>query len=249
MNTLTAQAVLQTWEHVQGEHPVRRSLAVLHAAWPDVEPREWGAMPIGARDAWLLTLHESLFGSELDTLVGCPACREPLELSFSTTDLRPTPADEDAVAAMPSALRCDGYELGYRLPNSDDLLEIIDARDDTPEAAVARLLERCVLDARRDGTPAAVGELPPVVIDCLQQEMALRDRGADTRIALVCSACRHAFDRRFDIAAYLWDELDDWAQRTLAEVHTLAGAYGWSEPQILALSAMRRQRYIALVQG
>lgn len=249
MNTLTAESVLQTWEHAQGEHPVRRSLALLHAAWPDVEPRQWGAMPIGARDAWLLTLHESLFGPELDTLVGCPACSERLQSSFSTADMRPPPANEDAVAAIPSVLRCDSYELDYRLPNSDDLLEVIDARDDTSESAVARLLERCVLEARRGGTPAAVGELPAAVIDRLQEEMALRDPGADTRVALVCSACGHAFDRRFDIAAYLWDELDDWAQRTLAEVHTLASAYGWSEPQILALSASRRRHYIGLVQG
>jgi hypothetical protein len=249
MSALTAQAVLQTWEQAQGEHPVRCSLALLHAAWPDVEARQWGALPIGARDACLLTLYESLFGPELDTLVGCPACSEPLQVSFSTADLRRTAADEDGLAAPPSVLRCGGYELGYRLPNSDDLLEVIGARDDTPEAAVARLLEGCVLDARRDGMRTAVGELPPAVIDHLQQEMARRDPGADTRVALVCSACEHAFARRFDISAYLWAELDDWAQRTLAEVHSLASAYGWSEAQILALSATRRQRYIALVQG
>jgi hypothetical protein len=33
----------------------------------------------------------------------------------------------------------------------------------------------------------------------------------------------------------------------LAEVHVLAGAYGWSEDAILALSPSRRQHYIALV--
>jgi hypothetical protein len=248
MKALTAQTLLQAWEHLHGKHPVRRSLALLRAAWPEVEAQQWGAMPIGVCDDWLLRLHESLFGTELDTLVGCPACSEPLQLSFSTTDLRPTAVHEDTAAA-PSALSCDGYELGYRLPNSNDLLEVIEGGAQTPAGAVAQLLERCVLDARRDSTLIAVNELPPAVIDRLQQAMALRDPGADMRVALVCPACSHRFDRRFDIGAYLWEELDDWAQRTLAEVHTLASAYGWSEPQVLALSASRRQQYIGLAQG
>ena len=94
-----------------------------------------------------------------------------------------------------------------------------------------------------------VAELPAAVIDQLQQDMAARDPGADLRIALTCPACGHGFDRRFDIAGHLWDALDDWAERTLAEVHALAGAYGWSEPQVLSLSAARRQRYIAMVQA
>jgi hypothetical protein len=248
MNTLTAQIVLQTWERAQSEHPLRRSLSLLHAAWPEVDARQWGAMPIGARDGCLFTLYETLFGPELDTLVACPACSEPLQLTFSIADLRPVRVEEDT-ATTPPALQCDGYELGYRLPTSDDLLDVIDAREDTPEAAVARLLERCVLNARHGDQPTAVGDLPQSVIDRLQQEMALRDPGADTRVALVCEACSHVFERRFDIGAYLWDELDDWAGRTLAEVHTLASAYGWSEPQVLALSATRRQHYIGLMQG
>jgi len=47
--------------------------------------------------------------------------------------------------------------------------------------------------------------------------------------------------------AYLWNEIDAWAYRTLQEVHTLAKAYGWSEEEILRLSAWRRHFYISLV--
>lgn len=252
-NTLTAQALLQTWEQVQGQHPLRRSLALLQAAWPEAQPQPWGTLPIGERDSGLLTLYESLFGPELDTLAACPACSEPLQMRFATHDMRPPPAQprvaEEAGQAGLRALNFDGYAIGWRLPSSDDLLGVIDTDHGTPEAAVAGLLQRCVIDAQHQGQPAVAADLPLPVIDRLQQEMAACDPGADMRVTLSCPACGHAFERRFDIGGYLWDALDDWAQRTLAEVHALAGAYGWSEPQVLALSATRRQHYIGLVQG
>lgn len=204
-------------------------------------------MPIGERDACLLSLHETLFGNELDTLAACPSCSESLELNFSAAQLRHEPA-EGGDGALPP-LRDAGYELAYRLPGSNDLVEVLDAAQGGRDTALARLLERCVLDARRDGEPAALDELPPSLVDRLQREMARRDPGADCSIALECPACGHRFERRFDIGAYLWEELDDWAGRTLAEVHVLAGAYGWSEAQILGLSASRRRHYMGLVQG
>ena len=246
MNTLTAQAVLQTWEHAQGMYPPRRALALLAAAWPDVDARAWGAMPIGTRDAWLFSLQESLFGPELDTRAACPTCNEALELRFATSDLRTPPADD---GNAPASLRCDGYELGYRLPCSDDLIAIAEAPDASAQAAVQRLLERCVLEASYQGAAAAVADLPPLVVDRIQNEMSERDPGADASVALTCPACGHEFERRFDIGAYLWGEVDDWAHRTLADVHLLASAYGWSEAQILALSSVRRRHYLALVQA
>lgn len=244
---LGAQALLQAWEQAQALHPLQRADVLLGLAWPEVAPGAWGTLPLGTRDAHLFTLFETLFGATLDLRVDCPACGEALELALRTTDLRPEPPD--AGAGVPP-LQCEGYELAYRLPGSDDLIALIDtgdARD--PDAAMARLLDRCVLQARHAGQPVAAIELPPPVIERLQQEMAVHDPGADLRVALACPACGHGFDRRFDIGATLWDALDDWAERTLAEVHTLASAYGWSEPQVLALGAARRQRYIAMVQG
>lgn len=240
---LSAQSVLRTWEQAQAMDPLRRPLALLRLAWPEVAPGAWGALPIGARDARLFALFEALFGATLDTLVDCPTCGEALELSLRTADLRPELPGEP----VPPLLQCEGYELTYRLPCSDDLAAL-QATDDTA-AAVQQLIERCVLQARRADRVVDAAELPPTVVERLQQDMALRDPGADIRIALSCPACGHGFERRFDIGDYLWEELDDWAERTLAEVHTLACAYGWSEPQVLSLSADRRRRYIAMVQG
>ena len=245
MSTLSAQAVLQTWEQAQGEHPLRRALALLRTAWPEADAQAWGAMPIGLRDAYLFQLQELLFGPELDTIAACPSCHETLQTRFSTAAVQ-TPEAELPTDSTTASLRVDSFELDFRLPSSDDLLALVDT---TAEAAADGLLERCVFQARRSGSPTPLRGLPPSVVESVQQEMARRDPGADTTVALTCPACGHGFERFFDIGAYLWDELDDWAQRTLGEVHVLAGAYGWSEAQILGLSAARRGKYIALVHA
>ena len=245
---LTAQAVLQAWDQARGRHPLRQPLELLCAAWPELDADAWSALPLGVRDAHLLALHESLFGTELDTVVDCPRCHVTLQTQISTAQLRVAGSAASAGSGVLS-LQVDDFELVFRLPSSDDLLAIDEAPDASPDSEPARLIERCVLSARRSGTEIEPADLPVMVLDRLQQEMARRDPGADTTVTLTCPACAHEFERGFDIGAYLWSELSDWAGRTLDEVHTLASVYGWSEAQILGLSAARRGDYIARVQG
>ena len=52
----------------------------------------------------------------------------------------------------------------------------------------------------------------------------------------------------FDIVSFFWAEIDAWARRVLREVNVLARAYGWRESDILALSPVRRQIYLSMVQ-
>lgn len=247
MNALNAQCLLHSWERGQAAHPIRRALALLQAARPDVDADEWARLPVGERDRWLLSLYESLSGPRLETQTRCPQCDEMLESSFTTRDILPAPPELPAVSRA-RQWRQAGYELGYRLPTSADLLLAIES-DETAERAQSRLLSACVTDARFEGRPFDVADLPAEIVAGLEQEMASQDPGADTRVRLACPACGHSFDSRFDIVAYLWSELDDWAQRTLAEVHALATAYGWTEQDILGLSAARRQHYIELVRA
>ena len=44
----------------------------------------------------------------------------------------------------------------------------------------------------------------------------------------------------------LWSELQSRAERLLLDVDALARAYGWTEPEILALSSTRRAAYLQL---
>ena len=68
-------------------------------------------------------------------------------------------------------------------------------------------------------------------------------------LAVSCASCAHAWRASFDIVAFFWSEIDAWAERVLRDVHRLAAAYGWSEREILGLSAWRRHRYLEMVGG
>jgi hypothetical protein len=246
MNAPSVEHLLQAWERGCGLHPVRRALALLHAASPDTPLDAWACMPIGRRDSALLDLRETLFGKRIETVMPCPQCGEILESDFGVDDLR-VPASE--LLALPPALQwhAQGYAVDYRLPTSADLLQVLtETRGDESQT---RLLTSCIGAIHHKDQKLVAGELPADIASAIQQEMARHDPGAEIRVTLSCPACMHAFDAVFDIVDYLWSELDDWAQRTLAQVHTLASAYGWSEPQILALSPARRQHYIDRVQA
>ena len=79
--------------------------------------------------------------------------------------------------------------------------------------------------------------------------MRQQDPGADVRIELNCPVCHHNWTACFDVTTYLWGEIEDWAGRLLADVNALAQAYGWSERDILALSPVRRQLYVEMVNA
>ena len=64
-----------------------------------------------------------------------------------------------------------------------------------------------------------------------------------------CPACTFTWSEPFDIVTFFWAEIDAWARRLLADVHVLASSYGWSERDILALSPVRRQYYLEMVNG
>ena len=239
-----AISLLRVWEESRGAHLVRRALALLEAASSD-SADVWSAASIGQRDARLLDVYETLFGSRLQTVTRCPSCREALETDFVTSDIRvPPPAPQPSTHEFCA----QQYRIQYRLPNSDDLLHVASSVSDALRAEHG-LLQRCVIDIHQAGKRQSLDRLPPAVIDGLTDDMAAHDPGADLQIRLNCPGCSHAWSVLFDIVSYFWSALEDWAQRVLADVHLLARAYGWSECEILALSATRRQHYIEMVRA
>jgi len=196
-------------------------------------------MSIGERDRLLLDLREAIFGPGFAARTACPACGEELELAFLAGDVR--------IEAAPPAdgrlsLIRDGYTVEFRLPTAGDLLAVFDAQD--PEAS---LLHRCVVRSCLAGEPVAVSHLPPGIVDAVGEEMREADPQADITLVLTCCSCTYEWQAAFDIVSYLWAEVASLARRTLHEVHILASAYGWSETEILAMSAWRRERYLELV--
>lgn len=245
MNAPNAEALLRVWEAQVTAPPIRRALALLDAAWPEVGIEVWGRAPIGTRDGCLLLLYETLFGPDLHAVTHCPSCDERLESTFSTRDFGAPPA----LPGSPNEslrLHEQGFDIEFRLPTSEDLLQL-DVDDAGP--ASVQLLQRCLLDVHRDGARLAVDRLPVPIRVRLAEEMEQRDPHADIRVALACPACARKCETTFDIVSYLWDEIDDWAQRLMADIHVLASAYGWREADVLALAPRRRQLYVDMVRA
>ncbi|MFE3175994.1 hypothetical protein ACFXPA_10815 [Amycolatopsis sp. NPDC059090] len=225
----TEASLLDVWEAAHGLGAVRRALALAVAG--GAEPGEVGDLAVGRRDEFLLALRERCFGTAFPCLVSCPSCGEELELELSSRDLRPSQVDAAAIVAV------DGYEVEFRAVTSRDLLEVHSRR---------ALLERCVVTARMGDQEVERSELPDAVLGALPDALAAGDPQADVRIDLDCAVCGHRWASPFDIAVYLWTELEACARRLLYDVHALALAYGWSEAEVLAVSPGRRRRYLEL---
>lgn len=245
MRPLTAPQLLAVWEQGAEQPPVQRALLLLSAACSDDPADTLARLPIGARDGRLLTLREWMFGSQLASVTDCPACRERLELTFTTGDIRAAGASELPDGGAELAFEKDGYRVTYRLPNSLDLITA--AASPSAEDGRKALIERCFSAVTYEGEGLPVERLPAKLVDGVIDAMRAADPQADVTIGLNCPACGHQWQAPFDILAYFWNEIEAWAYRTLQEVHRLARAYGWSEAEILALSAKRRQIYLAMI--
>ena len=241
MHVPSAAQLLELWEVGTGSGPVQRALLLLAAAWPERPLAGLAAEPIGWCDGQLLTLRRHLFGDPIEAVVDCPQCGTRLELSLRGSDFLVTGGSP----AAPPVLERDGYCIQLRLPTTLDLLELPGGM--TQEAARALLLARCIVEARSGATNVAAEALPPTVVEAAVQAIAAADPQAELWLALQCPECGHPWQALFDIASFLWRELEAWAQRTLYAIDRLARAYGWSEAEILALSARRRQTYLEMV--
>jgi hypothetical protein len=230
---LTDADLLAAWEAGAAGPPVARAVAVAARATPE-RVEEWA---IGRRDALLLEIHAAVFGSAIELVTDCPACGEALELTLAVDDVRSPCGDAHAEHELTDA--ASGVRLVFRLPSSADLLAVA-AIDDVADARRA-LAARCVV------TSEPAPELPERAIAALAARIAALDPQADVDLALVCDECGHAWTAPLDVADHVWRRLDARARSLVADVAALASTFGWTEGEILALSADRRRLYLDLV--
>ncbi len=259
MSTLPVRELLDAWERGQDCPPPMRALLLLGAAWPQASAEELTDLSIGQRDACLLSVREQGFGSRLVAVATCTNCGDELELSFDVVDVRtPQPAGIDGAAGRglpaplgPAEVDSGGYHVRFRVPTSRDLLAVHRLSGPSMTIAAIRqaLIELCVVEARRGDRTLAPSALPAAVVDAVEERMAEMDPQADVELAATCPACARTCEVLFDAAAFLWAEVNAWAVRTLHDVHRIASAYGWREPDILRLSPWRRSFYLEAIGG
>lgn len=238
MYNLDASGLLDVWERGFNLSPPRRALALLAYEFPDTCQQELAALPLGRCETLLQRLRVQLFGVELAFVASCPACASIVESTIDLSRMLP-----DADAPQPQPLCLDEHGVTFRSPCLRDLIGL------PGDAAAARraLVSRCLLPAPAGRTATGLGEpLSDQALDAISAAMRAADPAAAAELELECPDCNQRWQTGFDIAAFLWREIDAWARRTLREVHALARAYAWSEQDVLALSPTRRQLYLEL---
>jgi hypothetical protein len=245
----SAADLLTAWELGLPGSPAQRGVVLLGALLPARPLDDVLAMSVGERDAHLLEARRLLFGPQLECVVTCPECASDLELGVGVDDLLSMSDDAPGGDGRSDEdLQIGRWRLRVRALELRDLLDASGAAD--PAAGRELLLDRCIMSAvdvsADPGESQTASAIPADVEGALVAELERRNPTGALDFELTCPECATVWLAPFDVVAFLWVELDGWARRTLDEIHQLATAYGWTEPEVLALSAWRRAAYLQM---
>ncbi|WP_313494340.1 hypothetical protein [Achromobacter animicus] len=226
MNALIESQILALWEAGRDCHPIDRGLRALAVAMPDVDV---ASRPVGWRNLALLRLRQATFGPQLAACADCPACGAAMAFDLDVAALLET------VSAPPERASdepmFDAHGAAWRLPSSRDQAKAAMAADS--DTALAQLLRAC-----RVGAPPDASLPQGAALDDIEARMEALDPAANIELSLRCADCAQA-----------WDDISLCARGLLRDVHRLARAYGWTEPQVLALGPARRAAYLELADS
>lgn len=238
---LAADQLLSLWE--QGLSATRRQRDDLLLAASGQQPPPQG---LGQRQVGLLSAHAGWFGAALALQSRCPGCGETLSWTVDTEAMAHALQAPPQAQARPLA-HPDG-QLQLRAPLVDDIERACGAGD---AGFADALLAACVAHWAGNGARALSppADWPPAVRQAALSELEALDPAASLSFALQCPACHQAWDAPLDMGESLWRGLQAAAEHLLHDIDRLARAYGWREPDILALSPLRRAAYLQLIEA
>ncbi len=242
MKDLSPLEILEIWEESWDQPVLDRVLLLLALAYSFSDKKGADKLSLGERDARLLKLRESFFGSCLQNIAICPHCSAQVEWEMEVKDLQvrmPLDINDPQIFQL-SAGR---HHVQFRLPNSEDISSISDG------ASLRDILGRCVLSAQNENNDEPPDQLPDYIWEALDIQMAKEDPQANISLQLNCPQCGQTWEAPFDIPSYVWSEVDHWVHRLLREVYTLARAFHWSEKDILQMGPRRRRLYLEILNS
>jgi hypothetical protein len=233
---LPARDLLGLWERAVGLGPVERALALAEAAGAD--PVALRRQPLGRTNGSVLDLRETLMGPELTATAACPGCAARVEFTLDARVLRAmAPASDGTRTTLGE------YVVDWRPPAPDDLIAAVAGLD-----PVADLRRSCLTVTDSEGRPVDAILLADRDLDAAEAAMAAADPLAEVLVSLACPGCGLGFEADVDPGTFVWAEIDARARLLLEDVDLLARAYGWTEPDVLALTEVRRAAYLRMVR-
>lgn len=243
MKVLSSFELLRIWEEETDHSLIQKTIRLLCEAFEE-DAKTIAHLSIGQRDARMLQLREWMFGSRLRHITNCPQCKDTIEWETNTSDLKFQSITPEPVVDT-YTLDKDGYTIRFRLPDSYDMARAI--ADPAYHTDQKKMIADCILEKRLGSANLETHEIPGQIWNALDEEMERKDPQADIQMNILCPSCSHQWSAGFDIVAFLWAEIKNWAHRVMQDVYLLAHSFGWSEKDILNMSARRRQLYIQML--
>lgn len=195
------------------------------------------ALSAGSR-AWLLQqLAGSLRGGGEDWFEGrCEHCGALFDLAF---DLGALPAKPPEAGFPAVTVETSAGPRRFEIPNGFHE-EALAVSPEAGEAAQRRFVALAGLDDDAQAFAAAATADDLACIDAAL-EAASPEAAEETRCQ--CPGCGEVTEARVDPLAFAFPR----EAELIGEIHQMAGAYHWSERDILALPTSRRRRYLELI--
>lgn len=213
---------------------------------------------VGDRQYLLVKLRELTFGARIEAVLRCPdpACRERMNIDFSTDDIPVKAAPQAGLyfqMELPSepdpASGDEGRLIRFRLPNGADQEEVAPVAERDEILAQEMLLGRCLagdLPAAGYGAELLAG-LSPQDRFAIEEEMEQLAPRVGLTMDATCPECGVRFSVPFHLSRFFLDELRTRLDLLLREVHYLAFHYHWSAKEILEMPRRDRRRYIEIL--
>jgi hypothetical protein len=232
MAMLSAAQLVALWEPASAAPPHQRLEPLIAALHPGEAIDQ---DTLGARNRRLLALHAALGDAPLEARLRCRHCATDNEFTVPAAAIL---ACRVPVSTARVSLRSGSRRLTFRLPRMADLNEA--ASSGTPDV-LGLIVARC----RIGGVPG--DPVPASVAARLSARFEALDPAARILVDLACAHCRAALTASVDLAEFVAAAVERNVERLFREIHLIAGDYGWTESEILALPPARRRRYVAMI--
>jgi hypothetical protein len=243
----SAAELLSLWEKGFELSLLRRTLLLLELLDPALGHEGAAQLSIAERDKLLFRMRRWMFGPDFRSIIDCPKCAGRMEWEMHMDQLlEVSPVYPENPGEY--ELDVENYKIRFRLPNSQDMMEIL-ADKNKPVGDPDFLINKCIVGIQLKNRNQRSKKLPVKIQNALQSEIEKLSSAADIRMSITCHSCGYQWEAVFDIMRYLWAEIDNWAHRMIRDVYTLASVFGWSEKEILNMDAARRQIYAEMIRS
>lgn len=199
-------------------------------------------LTVGCRTAAILTTARLSQTKPVTVELCCPcdSCRTRMEIDFTPEDV--ANVVRRSASSEPIKVTHGKHVIRLRRPTGRDQLRWLAGRHDDQGSLLERMVHSLVIS--EDDTDVLSGHLSGELLSAVDAAMADADPLIDFRVSVVCPHCDRPGDFECDLEQTSLNQLRAIQIRMLDSVHQIACRYGWSEEEIFALPAWRREAYL-----